>query len=625
MRHPLWGDEDPPSENDTILVDNVVRDNEAAGSESPYGGGIFSENMYPGWVIRNQITGNLPDGICMYGNSDQGASPLNLGTSEVPGFNVLMDNGPREGVGFDYRLIGGFAGFVPRLVVGNYWGTLDAATIRSNILDVQAGVRLYLDPIAASGKWFSVDENSRCTTSVIVTGDLRVDSALWIAPGKTFEFVTQPDTSLPSGDPGKTDLILAGQGSSLQAIGTPEVGSIIFTSRPNTGSPQGPGDWYGIRLEPGSTANMEFCDVNSAYCGIEVNGGAVAKIESSQVHGCQFAGVHNLDGQVEAVSNDVKDNEVYGVKCEFPGLVVPPEPSRIDSNCLSDNGHAGVSFTGSQPPDDVPHRVFYNQVAAGNVVPSSPPYGIEIRVGGDAIRVDSNHVSWFHQAGIAACEASSPLIVGNTVLDNTVNGIACLEWSNPYVRWNTVDRSQNGVFCDPTSLPDLGTEEDPGNNSILFDNVSWVHQVALMAESVMARLNWWGVDNADQYPDKFVGNIAYEPWLLSPPGEGDGGQQSAGSASSFLETALGRPLPMPMTGLARIPFQVAQVGPVSLDLVDATGRVVRALVRGEHAPGRYSVTWDRSDNLGRRMPEGVYFLRFEAGSRRDVQKIVVMR
>jgi flagellar hook assembly protein FlgD len=80
-----------------------------------------------------------------------------------------------------------------------------------------------------------------------------------------------------------------------------------------------------------------------------------------------------------------------------------------------------------------------------------------------------------------------------------------------------------------------------------------------------------------------------------------------------------------MRGTARIPFQVAHAGPVSLNVVDASGRVVRALVRGERAPGRYNVTWDRSDNSGRLMPEGVYFLRFEAGARRDVQKLVVMR
>jgi len=182
-------------DGDTVLADNVVRDNEVTGPEA-YGGGVFSEDLFPGallWVKRNQITGNLPDGICMYNDDpDLCGNPLNLGTVEVPGFNVLMDNGPGEGVGFDYRLIGNAAMFA-RWAVGNYWGTLDAESIRSNIQEQgpPAGY-LQLDPIAASGRWFSVDENSRCTTSVIVTGDLRVDSALWIAPGKTFEFATQP-------------------------------------------------------------------------------------------------------------------------------------------------------------------------------------------------------------------------------------------------------------------------------------------------------------------------------------------------------------------------------------------------------------------------------------------------
>ena len=578
--------------------DNVIVDNYAAGGGlDPYGGGIFAH--FPIFARRNVITNNYPDGVCAAGSAD-------FGIPVWPGLNVIMNNVMCD-MSYGTK------------AVGNYWGYLDTHTILERILDV--GVDY--DPVAASSRWFDVDlePGSYCETDVLVTGDLRVSRPLTIQPGRKFEFSPDPDTSLAGGDPGKTDFILAG--SSLQAIGTSE-DSIIFTSWPNAVWPGESGDWYGIRLGAWSTANLKFCDVNSAYCGVEVTGGAFAEIESSQLHACQFAGVYNLGGQVEVVSSDVKNNGVYGVKCEFPGLVGPPEPSRIDSNRLSDNGQAGVSFTGSQPPDDVPHHVFHNQVVAGNVVPSPPPYGIEIRVGGDCIGVDSNDVSGFHQAGIAACEASSPLIVGNTVLSNTVTGIACFEWSNPYVRWNTVNLSQNGVFCDPTSLPDLGTEADSGNNSILFDNVVWVHQVALMAESVMARLNWWGVDNADEFPAKFVGNIVYEPWLLSPPGDGDGGQQSAGSNSSLLETGLGRPLPMPMSGTARIPFQIAQAGPVSLNVVDASGRVVRALVRGERAPGRYNVTWDRSDNSGRLMPEGVYFLRFEAGARRDVQKLVVM-
>ena len=160
--------------------------------------------------------------------------------------------------------------------------------------------------------------------------------------------------------------------------------------------------------------------------------------------------------------------------------------------------------------------------------------------------------------------------MGNTVYGDTasISGIAFLDWSYPYVRWNTVDSNQRGVFSASFSYPDLGTAADSGNNSILFDNDWWVYQPSL-APHVMARGNWWGDTNPSQHPGKFIGDVVYTPWLYGPPGGGDG-QQSAGSASSLLQTGLGRPLPMPMRGTARIPFQIAQAGPVSLNIVDAS-------------------------------------------------------
>ncbi|MCX6841349.1 MAG: right-handed parallel beta-helix repeat-containing protein [candidate division WOR-3 bacterium] len=630
--------QDPPA--DTMMSDNWFEFDTAGVS----GGGIYTDNCQ-GYAKRNVVVSNQPDGFYLY-HPSPATPPLLLGTADSPGFNVLMDN-----VG-DHDLVVDVGQHVRGscLANGTYWGTLNTASIWSRIWRVHPEYDSFsIRPsVAASGKWFSVSEISTCSTDVIVTGDLMVDSGvkLSIEPHNTLEFVSAPDTSLPGGDSILTDLILA-PGCSLLAIGTREMGDINFTSRPTPGSPSAD-RWYGIRLKPGSYAKLVYCDVDSAYCGVEVQS-AFAEIETSSIRYCDFAGVYNLvDGHVNVLESDVKDNGVYGVRCWF--LWPPQEPSRVESNYLSDNGHVGVSFDLTTPTDSAPHgtahKVLYNHIVAGTPLGDSALYGVETRYAGDSVRVDSNYVSGFRQAGIALW-TSMASVVGDTVLGDTVNGIACflgshpdVRWntvksnrlsgiaclagSDPHLRWNTVDSNPIGVYCDGTSFPDLGTEEDSGYNSILFDNVVWVSRTEDMAIWLTAQHNWWGTDRPDTFPGKFLTRVIYDPWLDSAPGGGDG-QQSAGSAPSLLETGLGRPLPMPMRGTARIPFQVAQAGPVSLTVVDASGRVVRALVRGERAPGRYNVTWDRSDNLGRLMPEGVYFLRFEAGARRDVQKLVVMR
>ena len=629
----IWDPSEYPDH--ALFLDNVVVDNCATGDppRTPYGGGIFVVTGHGGYPItarRNVIMENDPDGVA----TTQGGSDLtDFGTPWDPGLNVIMNN-------VTYDLSSGYEVDA----VGNYWGYLDTPTILERIRWPIDAVRY--DPVAASSRWFDVDlePGSHCETDVLVTGDLRVTDSLTVDAGKKFEFWLDPDTSLEYGDPDRTDLLVEGSSAALTSVGTAE-NTILYTSRTNVGEWM-PGDWYGIRVRSGAQALLRWSEIRAAYSGVEVTPVAYAEVESSKVHGCLFAGVNNLEGQVQVHGSQLTDNGIYGVRCEFPGLAGPPPPSRVDSNQFSDNGHAAVSFTCVAPVSHAQHEVIHNQVVSGNAIPAPAIHGIEIELASDSFRVEGNHVSGFYQAGIAL-EASSASIAHDTVVSNSVNGIACSDGSHPEVRWNTVNSNQlsgiacvegsdphvrrnsvnsnfNGVYCDPYSFPDLGTVDDPGNNSILLDNVKWVNQVAITAESVMARLNWWGTPRPDLLPGKFVGNIAYRPWLSAPPPDEDG-QQSAGSASSRLETALGRPLPMPMRGTARIPFQVAQAGPVSLNIVDASGRVVRALVRGERAPGRYNVTWDRSDNSGRLMPEGVYFLRFEAGARRDVQKLVVMR
>jgi len=95
----------------------------------------------------------------------------------------------------------------------------------------------------------------------------------------------------------------------------------------------------------------------------------------------------------------------------------------------------------------------------------------------------------------------------------------------------------------------------------------------------------------------------------------------------------GRPLafrmesasPNPFSSRTRIAFQLPRAAVARVALYDAAGRLVRVLAEGPLAAGQHSRSWDRRDQSGRPVAQGVYFLRLDAGRDRAHQKLVVIR
>ncbi|UCD06732.1 MAG: hypothetical protein JSV98_02490, partial [candidate division WOR-3 bacterium] len=58
---------------------------------------------------------------------------------------------------------------------------------------------------------------------------------------------------------------------------------------------------------------------------------------------------------------------------------------------------------------------------------------------------------------------------------------------------------------------------------------------------------------------------------------------------------------------------------------DAAGRLVRTFADGRQAAGYYTVQWDGCDDLGRKVPAGVYFVRLHTDDYQDVQKTVLLK
>ncbi len=84
-------------------------------------------------------------------------------------------------------------------------------------------------------------------------------------------------------------------------------------------------------------------------------------------------------------------------------------------------------------------------------------------------------------------------------------------------------------------------------------------------------------------------------------------------------------LPNPFRTETAVRFELAQTGPVAVDVYDVAGRRVRNLVSGTRAAGAHAVVWDRRDGSDREVGSGVYFLRLRSMGRTESRRIVLMR
>jgi hypothetical protein len=84
--------------------------------------------------------------------------------------------------------------------------------------------------------------------------------------------------------------------------------------------------------------------------------------------------------------------------------------------------------------------------------------------------------------------------------------------------------------------------------------------------------------------------------------------------------------PNPFRQLTHIGFDLTRTSPVDLRVFDVTGRLVSTLVSGElREAGRHRVSWDGRDPTGRRLADGVYFYRLQAGDRVATGRMVLLR
>ncbi|MBU1699746.1 MAG: T9SS type A sorting domain-containing protein [Candidatus Eisenbacteria bacterium] len=81
--------------------------------------------------------------------------------------------------------------------------------------------------------------------------------------------------------------------------------------------------------------------------------------------------------------------------------------------------------------------------------------------------------------------------------------------------------------------------------------------------------------------------------------------------------------PSPTSGPATISFALNKVSEIELSIYDIVGRKVRDLVNGELPAGSHNVSWDGRAHDGRRLSQGIYFVRMRSDQPIATSKIVL--
>jgi hypothetical protein len=88
-------------------------------------------------------------------------------------------------------------------------------------------------------------------------------------------------------------------------------------------------------------------------------------------------------------------------------------------------------------------------------------------------------------------------------------------------------------------------------------------------------------------------------------------------------TALEQSYPNPSVGPTVIRYSLARSARFTIAIYSILGQRVATLVDRDHEPGNYSVTWDLTDDCGRRVAPGVYIYRGVGGSYTATRKLIV--
>lgn len=245
---------------------------------------------------------------------------------------------------------------------------------------------------------------------------------------------------------------------------------------------------------------------------------------------------------------------------------------------------------------------------------------------------------------------------GSTTLDPYRAGVFC-DWdiADAAANVGSTDADRHAVYLHPSGGgPYYGlalVNDAPPANVSVISNPTYVYPNAAISDSFKARF----LSGVFHFPDAATPDdwsvvCSAGPWTLAP-----GEQVTAAFAMVYGETLedfldnvdaakqlyanptavddhrpvaaarLEQNRPNPFNPQTTLAYEVSESGPVTLEVYDMNGRLVRTLVDEVRAAGRHVAIWNGQDDAGKRVASGVYFATFRSGDQKHTRKMTVVK
>jgi hypothetical protein len=83
--------------------------------------------------------------------------------------------------------------------------------------------------------------------------------------------------------------------------------------------------------------------------------------------------------------------------------------------------------------------------------------------------------------------------------------------------------------------------------------------------------------------------------------------------------------PNPFNPSANISFGLAKSSDVEFRIYNSRGQMVRNMALGVKDAGTWNLVWNGTDNNGRAVPTGIYYIQMQAGKDSFIRKAVMMK